>query len=152
MDQTDVPGMELLINFGLPGLFLAAFLAATILPFSSEILLLLLIQQSGEWILPFAAASAGNILGSVVNYYLGLYGKRLLFYKIFRMKKNTVHKATERFRKYGVYSLLFAWVPIVGDPLTVAAGAFKVRFLLFLVLVSVGKISRYATLVFLFLS
>ncbi len=142
--------MESLLIFGVPGLFLASFLAATILPFSSEILLILLIQQSGEWLLPFAAATTGNILGSVVNYYLGLYGNRFLFYKMFRLKENSVKKATARFRKYGVYSLLFAWVPIVGDPLTVVAGAFKVRFLLFLSLVSAGKTARYAALIFLF--
>ncbi len=144
--------MESLINFGVPGLFLAAFLAATILPFSSEVLLLLLIQQSGEWLLPFVAAATGNVLGSVVNYYLGLYGNRLLFYKIFRMKERTVNRATVRFRKYGIYSLLFAWVPIIGDPLTVAAGAFKIRFFLFLLLVSIGKTTRYVILILLFFS
>ena len=80
--------MESLLVFGVPGLFLAA----TILPFSSEILLILLIRQSGAWLLPFAEATTGNILGSVVNYYLGLYGNRFLFYKMFRLKENTVRK------------------------------------------------------------
>ncbi len=142
--------MESLIAYGVPGLFLASFLAATILPFSSEILLVWLIGQSGNWIEPFIAACAGNILGSVVNYYLGYFGERFLFYNLFRLSQKTVEKASLRFRKYGVYSLLFAWVPVVGDPLTVVAGAFKVRFALFLVLVSIGKIGRYAALVLLF--
>lgn len=144
--------MEVLLHFGLAGLFIASFLAATILPFSSEVLLLLLIRQSGEWVLPFVAASSGNILGSVVNYFMGLYGNRFLFYKLFRMKEESVKKATDRFRAYGIYSLLFAWVPIIGDPLTVAAGAFNVRFYLFIIFVSLGKIARYALLVFLFFS
>lgn len=139
--------MELLIDYGLMGLFVAAFLAATILPFSSEILLVLLVNQSGEWLLPLIVASLGNILGSVVNYLLGFYGESFLFHKLFRMKEVTVLKARRRFQKYGVYSLLFAWVPIVGDPLTVAAGAFRVNIWAFVILVGVGKIARYSFLV-----
>ena len=137
-------------GYGLIGLFTSAFLAATILPFSSEVLLFLLIRQSGNWLEPLAAASAGNILGSVLNYYLGYFGEDFLFYKLFRLNRKTVEKASLRFRRYGVYSLLFAWVPVVGDPLTVVAGAFKVRLFLFLVLVSIGKIARYGILVLLF--
>ncbi len=144
--------MDGLLTFGLIGLFLAAFLAATILPFSSEVLLFLLIQQSGNWVEPLVAASAGNILGSVLNYYLGYFGEHFLFYKLFRLNRKTVEKASIRFRKYGVYSLLFAWLPVVGDPLTVVAGAFKVRFLLFLILVSIGKIARYGVLILLFIA
>ncbi len=142
--------MDVLLHYGVIGLFLAAFLAATILPFSSEVLLFLLIQQSGNWLEPLVAASAGNILGSVLNYYLGYFGEDFLFYKLFRLNRKTVEKASLRFRRYGVYSLLFAWVPVVGDPLTVVAGAFKVRLFLFLVLVSIGKIARYGILVLLF--
>ena len=143
----ELADMEFLIEYGLIGLFLAAFLAATILPFSSEALLLLLIHQNGESVLPLLFASLGNILGSIVNYYLGRFGDNFLFYKIFRMQEATVRKAKQRFQKYGIYSLLFAWVPVVGDPLTVAAGVFRVYFLLFLILVSIGKIARYYFLI-----
>ena len=140
--------MEFLADYGLIGLFLAAFFAATILPFSSEALLLLLIDQQGTWIIPLLFASSGNILGSMVNYFMGYYGDKLLFYKIFRMKESTVSRAKQRFQKYGVYSLLFAWVPVVGDPLTVAAGAFRIKFVVFILLVSLGKVGRYSFLVF----
>lgn len=140
--------MEFLIQYGLPGLFLAAFLAATILPFSSEALLLLLVHQNEEWVLPLLFASLGNILGSIVNYYLGRFGEKFLFYRLFRMQEATVGKAKQRFQKYGIYSLLFAWVPVVGDPLTVAAGAFRVNIFVFVILVSVGKIARYSFLLF----
>jgi len=139
--------MEFLLDYGLIGLFVAAFLAATILPFSSELLLVLLVNQSGEWLLPLIAASLGNILGSVVNYFLGFYGESFLFHKLFRMKEETVKKARGRFQKYGVYSLLFAWVPVAGDPLTVAAGVFRVNIWTFVILVGVGKITRYSFLV-----
>lgn len=140
--------MEFLFDYGLAGLFVAAFLAATILPFSSELLLIMLVHETGEWLLPLTAASVGNILGSLLNYFVGFYGESFVFYKIFRMKSQTVTTARLRFQKYGVYSLLFAWVPIVGDPLTIAAGAFRVQVWLFTLLVGVGKTARYAFLVF----
>jgi len=138
--------LELFSQYGYIGLFLAAFLAATILPFSSEALLLLLIHQTGEWMVPVLAASAGNILGSVVNYWLGYRGSRLLLHKWLRLDDKTIDKAERNFNRYGVYSLLLAWLPVVGDPLTVAAGLFKTRFSLFLLLVSIGKTGRYIAL------
>jgi membrane protein YqaA with SNARE-associated domain len=140
--------LEFLATYGLIGLFLAAFLAATILPFSSEALLILLIGQGGNWLFLLICASAGNILGSVVNYYLGIYGDKFIFYRVFRMKEQTVVKAKQRFQTYGVYSLLLAWVPVIGDPLTLAAGVFRVKFMIFILLVALGKIGRYAFLVF----
>ena len=139
--------MEFFTDYGLVGLFLSAFFAATILPFSSEALLVFLVEQRGDWLLPLLFASAGNVLGSVVNYYLGFYGDKFIFFKIFRMKESTVQKAKSRYRKYGVFSLLLAWLPIVGDPITVAAGAFRVNIFLFALLVSVGKIARYSFLI-----
>lgn len=139
--------MELLNQYGIFGLFVAAFLAATILPFSSEALLLLLVQQSGQWVVPVIAASVGNILGSVVNYWLGLKGSRILLHKWLRIDNKTLDKAERNFNRFGVYSLLFAWLPVVGDPLTVVAGLFKTRFSLFLLLVSLGKAGRYLALV-----
>jgi len=138
--------VEFFTQYGLIGLFLAAFLAATILPFSSEALLLVLVHQRGDWLLPVLAASAGNILGSVVNYGLGYKGSRLLLHKWLRLKDRTIEQAERSFNRYGVYSLLFAWLPVVGDPLTVAAGLFKTRFSLFLLLVSIGKAGRYIVL------
>ena len=140
--------MELLSHYGLIGLFSAAFLAATILPFSSEALLLLLIHQRGDWVWPVVAASFGNILGSVVNYVLGYTGSRWLLVKWLRLDDRTIDRAERHFNRYGVYSLLFAWLPVVGDPLTVVAGLFKTRFSLFLILVSLGKVGRYLALAF----
>jgi len=135
--------MDIFTTYGYFGLFLAAFLAATVLPLSSEAVLYFSIQQNGEWAIPVLIASLGNILGSVVNYWLGHKGSNLLLQKLLHMDARSIRKATRRFQKYGVYSLLFAWIPVVGDPLTVAAGLFKTRFFLFLLLVSIGKSSRY---------
>ena len=135
--------MDIFTAYGYIGLFFAAFLAATILPLSSEAVLYFSIQQSGDWWIPVLIASLGNILGSVINYWLGYKGSNFLLKKLLRMDTNSIRKATNRFQRYGVYSLLFAWVPVIGDPLTVAAGLFKTRFILFLLLVSIGKSSRY---------
>jgi len=140
--------MEYLALYGLPGLFLAAFLAATILPFSSEALLILMISISGESTIPLIVASAGNILGSFLNYYIGLKGDRFVLHRLFKLDESTIEKARLRFNHYGIYILLLAWVPVIGDPLTVAAGMFRANIWIFAILVSIGKISRYAVLVY----
>ena len=123
-------------------LLLISFLAATILPLSSELALASLLNTGkyNSFVL-IGTASLGNILGSVFNWLLGFYLFKYINKKWFPFKKNQINTASVRFREFGVWSLLFAWVPIIGDPLTFVAGILKVNFLLFLV--SVGKISRY---------
>ena len=138
--------MDIFSTYGYIGLFLAAFLAATIIPLSSEAVLYYMIYQSGDWLLPVIVASAGNVLGAMLNYWLGYKGSKLLLKKILRMDENDIQLAKKRYRKYGVYSLLLAWVPVIGDPLTVAAGLFKTPFSLFLLLVTIGKAGRYIAL------
>ena len=142
--------MEILADFGLPGLFISAFLAATILPFSSELILGALLTQglSPEWCL--FAATAGNVLGSVVNYLIGLWGSRWVLHRVLRMTDQQIENGQDRFRKWGTASLLFAWVPVIGDPLTVTAGILKIHFGLFLVLVGIGKCLRYVAVIYFF--
>mgnify|MGYP006079191533 FL=1 len=125
-------------------LLLISFLAATILPVSSELALATLINTNdhNSFVL-IGIASLGNILGSIFNWLLGFYLFKFIDKKWFPFKENQINAASRRFRKLGVYSLMFAWVPIIGDPLTFIAGILKVNFLLFLVLVTIGKISRY---------
>lgn len=129
-------------------LFGSSFLAATILPFSSEALLLLQLQQKYTVSALLLAASAGNVLGSVVNYYIGLKGSRFLLEKVIRMKEESIVRARERFKRYGMYSLLLAWVPVIGDPITVVAGMLRAPFYLFLLLVTVSKVGRYLFLIY----
>ena len=125
-------------------LLLISFLAATVLPLSSELVLigLLNMNEHNSFIL-VAIASLGNILGSVFNWLLGFHLLKFVNKKWFPFKKNQINTASRRFRKFGVWSLLFAWVPVIGDPLTFIAGTLKVNFLLFLILVATGKVSRY---------
>ena len=125
-------------------LFLISFLAATILPFSSEIVLTTMyLSNLFETYFLLIFASLGNILGSITNWYLG---KKITIFqdrKWFPVSPDQLDRSQKYFQKYGLWSLLLAWVPIIGDPLTLLAGVLKVRFSLFLILVSISKISRY---------
>ncbi|MDA7756114.1 DedA family protein [Candidatus Pelagibacter sp.] len=125
-------------------LFAISFLAATILPFSSELTLAGLITTSNyDNLLLLIVVSFGNILGSVVNWYLGFYSRNLTTKKWFPFKETQIERSSKWFDKFGKLSLLFAWVPIIGDPLTLVAGLLRVRFLDFIILVAIGKVSRY---------
>jgi len=135
--------MDVLAGYGYIGLFIASFLAATILPFSSEVVLILLLLNNYDPVFSIAVATAGNVSGSVVNYALGFRGSFLIMEKLLRLSHEKIALYEQRFKKYGVLSLLFAWVPIIGDPLTVAAGILKTNIYLFLSLVTAGKLFRY---------
>ena len=125
-------------------LFLISFLAATILPFSSELTLAgLMVTSNYDNLLLLIVASLGNVLGSVVNWILGFYSRNLSKKRWFPFKDKQIKKSSKWFNKFGKWSLLFVWVPIIGDPLTLAAGLLRVRFIEFFILVTVGKVSRY---------
>ncbi len=135
---------------GYSGLFLTAFLAATLVPLSSEAVLAALSQARGfDVALLFALATLGNTLGAAVNWALGRFCLNWRDRRWFPFTGDQLERAGARFRRYGLWSLLFAWVPVVGDPLTFAAGVLKVRFLPFLVLVALGKGGRYAAVLWL---
>jgi membrane protein YqaA with SNARE-associated domain len=135
--------MEFLTEYGYLGMFASAFLAATILPLSSEVVLGFLLSQGFDPNTIVLVAATGNVLGSVVNYGLGFLGSTLIFKKVLRLSDIDIDLSKKRFQKYGSASLLFAWVPVIGDPLTVAAGILKVNFFVFLLLVGIGKTVRY---------
>ena len=125
-------------------LFAISFLAATILPFSSELSLAALIATSDyDNLLLLTVASFGNILGSLVNWALGSYSRNLTTKKWFPFKETQIERSSKWFKKFGKWSLLFAWVPVVGDPLTLVAGILRVKFIDFIILVAIGKVSRY---------
>ena len=131
-------------------LFAISFLAATILPFSSELTLAGLIATSNyDNLLLLIVASFGNVLGSVVNWTLGFYSRNLTTKKWLPFKEVQIEKSSKWFSKFGRWSLLFAWVPIIGDPLTLAAGLLRFKFIEFLILVTIGKVSRYVVIFYL---
>ncbi len=134
---------------GLPALFLLSFLAATILPIGSEWLLIILVLQGISPTNVVITASIGNFLGACTTYLIGMWGSDFFIRTILGVSDRQLARAKTVYEKYGVWSLLLSWVPIVGDPLCLLAGLFRVGFGRFSLLVFVGKFSRYATLAFL---
>ncbi len=136
-------------EFGYIGLFISAFLAATILPLSSEIVLTALLLSG---LSPFAliiVATTGNVLGAFTNYALGYWASLSIIEKRIKLSKEEFKRAEKHFKKYGIFSLCFAWVPIIGDPLTVMAGLLRIRILWFFILVTAGKFTRYIVISYL---
>jgi membrane protein YqaA with SNARE-associated domain len=127
-------------------LFGSAFISATLFPLGSEALLIYDITQGHNIYLLLFFATFGNSLGSVVNYFLGLKGEEYLINKKL-LNEKYILKAKTYFDKYGAWSILFSWLPIIGDPITFVAGVLKYDFKKFLILVVVAKFSRYLFLV-----
>lgn len=125
-------------------LFFVAFLAATLLPAYSEVLLIGMQTQGYPELWLWCWATAGNTLGSVVNYVLGRYCLHFQDRRWFPFKAKSLEGSQRWFQKYGVWTLLLAWAPIGGDALTFIAGMMRVKFWLFLLLTGIGKGVRYA--------
>jgi len=133
------------------GLFISAFAAATLLPGGSEAVLIGLAAASTHSIMMLLiVASTGNTLGSVVNYALGRLALHYQDRKWFPISKQDLAKAQDWFLQWGQWSMLLAWVPIIGDPLTFAAGVMRMHFGVFLVLVALSKTARYAVILGIF--
>ncbi|HEX8215579.1 MAG TPA: YqaA family protein [Allosphingosinicella sp.] len=129
------------------GLFAAAFFAATILPAQSEALLAgLLLAHEQPVLLLIAAASVGNVLGSVANWLLGRGIERMANRRWFPVTAAALERAKRWYRRWGKWSLLLSWVPIIGDPITVAAGVLREPLPIFLLFVTVAKVGRYLLL------
>lgn len=129
------------------GLFLAALAAATLLPAQSEAVLvgLLLSESFSPWML-LGVATFGNVLGSLANWLIGRYIERLRGKRWFPVNEQQLDKAQRAYHRYGRWSLLLSWVPIIGDPLTVVAGTMREPLWSFLLLVTLAKGSRYLLL------
>ncbi|WP_375277856.1 YqaA family protein [Alteromonas australica] len=139
-----------LANLGYVGMCLSAFLAATILPFSSEIVLVTLLSTGANEAYLLVAASVGNVLGALVNYVLGWrYGETFVLSWL-GIKARTFLRAQQMFKQWGKWSLLLCWVPIIGDPLTLMGGVLRTQFWFFLSVVACTKTLRYGVIVYYF--
>ncbi len=132
---------------GYVGLFFASLLAATLVPLSSEAVVLGMDVSGGFEPVPLLiVASLGNTLGCVVNWLLGKFCLHWRERRWFPVKGAALDRASRWFNRYGVWLLPLSWVPVVGDPLTLVAGILGVRFRVFLPLVALGRVGRYAAL------
>lgn len=130
---------------GYIGLFINAFLAATLLPAFSEVTVVAMAQGTRfDPMTVWVVATAGNTLGSCVNWVLGRYLLQFQERRWFPISAKQLERASAWYSRYGLWSLLFAWLPVVGDPLTFVAGVLRARFWAFLLLVAIGKGGRYA--------
>jgi membrane protein YqaA with SNARE-associated domain len=145
--------MDILQQMGLsptlPVLFTLSFLAATVLPVGSEWLLILMILQDQSAVSLVLTATLGNYLGGCTTFFIGIRGSEMVIKKILRMETADLDRAKHFYLKYGSWSLLLSWLPVIGDPLCLLAGILKTGFLRFSILVFSGKFMRYATLAYL---
>lgn len=129
------------------GVFFTALLAASVLPVASEPAVLAALTLSSEpWALILASASIGNVLGAVINWWLGRLASNAAYSGWLPVSKQAQEKAESWYRKWGRASLLFSWAPFIGDALTVAAGAMREPLFSFIILVGIAKTARYLAL------
>lgn len=130
-------------SLGLLGLFIGTFLAATILPFSSDALYIAVLAATKDPIGCLAVGTVGNWLGSVVTYWMGWIGRWEWIEKWFKVKRETLEKQKVKIDKYGVWLALLAWIPIIGDVIAIALGFYKTRPWATMFLLLVGKFARF---------
>lgn len=131
-------------------LFFSAFLAATLLPFYSEVVLVALLSANPEmWVMLWLVATLGNTAGAALNWLLGRYFLHFQGRRWFPFREDALGKAQIWFQRYGVWSLLLAWLPVGGDALTFVAGVMRVHFAVFWLLTLIGKGLRYLVVILL---
>ncbi len=127
-------------------LFFSALISSTLLPGGSEALLLYRLNAGGDVMTLILIATAGNVLGSLITYAMGRLGNEAIHKRWLRISEQQTTRAEVWFAKFGKPALLLAWLPVVGDPLCLAAGLLRYSIFSFLILVSIGKLARYAVL------
>ena len=130
-------------SLGLLGLFIGTFLAATILPFSSDALYIAVLAATKDPIGCLAVGTVGNWLGSVATYWIGWIGRWEWIEKWFKVKRETLEKQKVKIDKYGVWLALLAWIPIIGDVIAIALGFYRTRPWATMFLLLVGKFARF---------
>jgi membrane protein YqaA with SNARE-associated domain len=134
------------LEAGYLGLFVVCFLSATILPLTSEGVLIAFLLSGGEPITALLVATSGNVLGGSTNYFLGRIGEPKWLRKL-GVKETRILRFENWVKRYGVWTALLSWVPIVGDPLTIALGFFRANWWWVFLLMLLGKFLRYLLLV-----
>ncbi|MCF0206157.1 MAG: DedA family protein [Bacteroidales bacterium] len=135
--------MVALESLGLFGLFIGSFLAATVLPFSTDVLYMAVLALTKDTVGCFVYATLGNWIGGITTYYVGRIGRWEWIEKWFKVKHSTLEKHKERVDKYGVWLALLSWVPIFGDVAVLALGFYKAKPLWTIIFLLVGKAARF---------
>ena len=135
--------MESLVEYGYIGLFIGAFLAATVIPFSSDAQMVALLALGGDPVVCVAVATLGNWLGGLSSYGLGYMGKWSWIEKYLKVKEETLVKQKKRVDKYGASLAFFSWLPGIGDVLAIALGFYKVSFRKSAIFMLIGKGARF---------
>ena len=141
--------LQLLTDWGYFGMFLSAFLAGTILPFSSEAVLLACVGLGLDPIWSTIATTAGNVLGGLTCYWIGHLGKMEWIEKYLHVKRESVEKAQHWMERKGAWvGGVLCVVPVIGDAISVALGFMRANWLICLISITIGKLVRYAILVY----
>ena len=131
-------------QYGLLGLFVGTFLAATVLPFSSDALYIAVLVVTKDPVGCLLIGTLGNWMGSVTTYFLGRCAKWSWIEKTFKVKEETLLKQKRLIDKYGVWVALLCWIPVVGDVIAIALGFYKSPAVWTIVLLLIGKAARFA--------
>lgn len=139
--------IQLLTDWGYVGMFLSAFLAGTILPFSSEAVLLACIGLGLDPVASTLATTAGNALGGLTCYWIGHLGKMEWIEKYFKVDQKQMDKATRFIHGRGSWMALFSFLPVIEDAILIVLGLMRANIWIVAVSMTVGKLLRYALLV-----
>lgn len=140
---------QLLLDYGLYGLFILAFLAASVFPVPSEPGFAAMILAGSDPVACVAAATLGNTLGAATTWAVGRWGSEAFLRRFLGLSEANRERARRIFARFGPWSLLLAWAPIIGDPLCAVAGLFSLPMIRFFPPVLIGKFARYAALAYL---
>ena len=140
------------LELGLLGLFAGTFLSATIIPFLSDLILLGFYEAGYPILSCLVIATIGNLAGGLTNYFIGFGSSKAALSSKYRLSEKRLGKWKKRLDKWGIYLGLIAWVPIVGEPMTIALGFFRVQFWPLFCMMLIGKFSRYLILTLIYLS
>jgi membrane protein YqaA with SNARE-associated domain len=140
---------NILSAHGYPSLFLLSFLASTLVPLGSEWLLATMLMSKNDPLMTVAVASLGNYLGACTTWLIGIYGGPFLIRRVLRIDAAAEERAKAFYGRYGAWSLLLSWLPVIGDPLCLVGGTLKIGFGRFSLLVMSGKAARYGAVAWL---
>jgi membrane protein YqaA with SNARE-associated domain len=140
---------QFLVSHGYVALFVLSFFAATIIPVGSEWLLVAMLLNHSDPFAAIAVATIGNTLGAGTTWAIGIYGGPFLIRRVLHIDATAEARAVRFYQRYGAWSLLLSWLPVIGDPLCLVGGILRVGLGRFSLLVFIGKLARYAAVAWL---